>query len=629
MARTVLRVKRRKDDPKPPSTFKLQPQTASRKRSRNGDDEETKSLTSMMDKSAFLSTHVTTEGGSAGAGAGSSIGINLPAPAKKRDIAEPQEESKPIVFRRVETHTERHSHKRKLHSEDHVKVVDVMLDLNVDVDDMSTASKKGRQEAEGKRDTKRPRISLQMVESRIMLEKEFWQQHVGKESKKQKGPRSLKEVNRDTPSLSSVSSGKSDLRARMRRTASGVSTASSQNISSRKTSNRILDPLSKLIDDSLRSVHTDTNAQNSTESILRHIKLLQEHLQSMAFPKLVNFACTDGSGTILHLCALSNSVQGAQTLCRLFSHAMDFSCRDDHAKSAIMIARSVGASNVVEVIEAYWNEKQEDIEDNEEDFVYDVYCLDDSHQNGDDASTKTNYPLPPHPRHNGSNTSRNGEILAADKLAEGTPALTTDTPHNSFNVESSYAASAASATSHVTVENMSEDGSVPAIVTMRGGFGYWKDGELILDVQLDTDMDNSDFEDEEYDSNREDCDANDYPDDHNDSDENGYYNSFIDRGTGLAPPRFSGEVDGHQYLDSDDDEFDTNVINFRNQPVDLGNLKIGGNAHGFVETPNDADDADDGEYRGFMFTDSARWSNERIYNETEAFDPEMDADASD
>ena len=594
MARTVLRVKRRKDDPKPPSTFKLQPQTASRKRSRNGDEEQTKSLTSMLDQSAFLNTNVREGGG---------IGMRLPAPAKKRDIAESEQDSKPIVFRRVETHTERRSHKRKGHPEDHVKVVDVMLDL----DDMSTAYKEGTEEAEGNRDSKRPRISLQMVESRIMLEKEFWQQHGAKESKKlqsdameQNGPRSLKKGNRVTPSLSSTSSGKSNLRARMRRTASGVSTTTSQNISSRKASNRILDPLSKLIDDSLRSVHTNANTQNPTECILRHIMLLQAHLQSMSFPKLVNLQCTDGSGTILHLCALSNSVEGAQTLCRLFSHVIDFSCRDEHAKSAIMVARNVGASSVVEVIEGYWNEKEEDSEDNEEDFVYDVYCLDDSHghsdQNGDDASTTTNYPRP-NSKHHESHTSRNSEILASDKLAQATPASTTGTPRNSSNVESSYTASAASATSDVTAENMSDDGSVPTIVTMRGGFGYWKDGELILDVLADDDMDNSDFEDEEYDSNREDCDANDYPDDLDDSDENGIYNYFIDR----------------------------------NQPVDLGNLKIGGNAHGFAETPNDADgdDDDDGDYRGYMFTDSARWSNEGIHCKTEAFDPDMDADDSD
>jgi len=114
----------------------------------------------MLDQSAFLNTNVREGGG---------IGMRLPAPAKKRDIAESEQDSKPIVFRRVETHTERRSHKRKGHPEDHVKVVDVMLDL----DDMSTAYKEGTEEAEGNRDSKRPRISLQMVESRIMLEKEF------------------------------------------------------------------------------------------------------------------------------------------------------------------------------------------------------------------------------------------------------------------------------------------------------------------------------------------------------------------------------------------------------------------------------------------------------------------------
>ena len=601
MARTVLRVKRRKDDPKPPSFFKIQPQPASRKRSRH-DDKETKALTSMLGQSSFLNTRVQGEEGSS----------NLPSPAKKRGIVE----SKPIVFRRVETHTDRHSHKRKSHPEDHVNVVDAVFDL----DGIRTTSEK--QETEEKYHSKRPRISLQMMESRIMLEKEFWQQHVAKEKKKKERkiePQS-QELNESMPL------GKSGLRARMRRTASGVSAASSQNSTSRKKSSRILDPLTKLIDDSLCSIHTNSNQQ--TESILQHLQLLQAHVQSMNFTKLINWQCNGGLGTILHLCALSNSVQGTQILCKLFSQAIDFSCRDGDTQTAIMVARRIGASGVVEVIKAYWNEKQENRDqylngnkDNDEDFVYDVYCLDEhAHQNGDDVSTKTNHPRP-HPKHHDSCTPKNDEVLSAEMLSEIDSSSTIDTPHNSSSLKGS---NDASMTTQLTAENMNDDGSIPTVVSMRGGCGYWMDGELILDVHADSDLDDSDIDDEEYDSNREDCDANDYPDDIDGSDDNGHHNSFNDRETRLPSSRFS---DRDSNLDSDSDESEIDIIDFRNRPVDLGHLKIGGSTHGFAANNDDADREDDGEYRGFMYTDSARWSNENF--ETIAYDPELDGEKSD
>jgi hypothetical protein len=556
----------------------------------------------MMGQSTFLNTRT----------AGGDGTSTIPAPAKKRDMGE----SKPIIFRRMETHMDRHSHKRKTHPEDHVKVVDAVFDLDDDI--MITTSKMDKEKASEMHNSKRPRISLQMMESRIMLEKEFWHQHVATESKKQQ-----RKIGQQSQEVSQIMPlGKTGLRARMRRTASGA--AGSQKSTSRKQSSRILDPLTKIIDDSLGSVHVNDNEQ--TENILQHLQLLQVHVQSINFTKLINWQCNDGLGTILHLCALSNSAQGAQTLCRLFSQVLDFSCRDGDTKTAIMVARGIGASGVVDVIKAYWNEEQEKRDqylngntNDDDDFVYDVYCIDDSHrpahQNGDDASTTTNHPRP-HSKHYDGFASMNNRALSAEKLSGIGSSTILDVHHNS----------SASTTGHVTTEYASEDISVPTVVNMRGGCGYWKDGELILDVQADYDMDDSDIEDEEYDSNREDCDANDYPDDLDDSDENGYSNNFNDRGTGRTSPQFSGR-DSNQHLDSDSEASEIDIIDFRNRPVDLGNLKIGRSTRGFEANHDEEDGEDDGEYRGFMYTDSARWNNERMNNV--AFDPELDGENSD
>jgi hypothetical protein len=131
--------------------------------------------------------------------------------------------------------------------------------------------------------------------------------------------------------------------------------------------------------------------------------------------------------------------------------------------------------------------------------------------------------------------------------------------------------------------------------------GYWVDGELVLDVHHDGECDDSQMEDDEYDSNREDCDANDYPDE---GDSDVCCNSAIDRGTGMTPPRCMNGHTKSTVSDSDDEsDYNIDAIDFRNRTIDLDSVHIGGTLHRFggCNMQDDEDfDSDDGEYRGFM-----------------------------
>lgn len=601
MARTVLRVKRRRDDPIPPSTFKLQPESRKRRRGEE-DDEETNELTNMLSSSHFLQQRNETL---------PTIGSSIKPPIIQQKV-------QPILFHKVETVTSHH--KRKSHPDDHVQVVDATLDFYHKSLPQSIVTE------ETVHSSKKPRISLQMIDTKIMSESEFWRQHSSTEntqdSKEEKG-----------------SFPKKELRARMRRTVSKMSTLSNtSNISSK--GKKILDPISRQIQDGLSNIHSVPSTQ-VTEAIIKHVQLL------LQYPEKVNVLCSNGSGTILHACALYNTVEGTKYLLDNLASKIDFQKRDSDHHTALQIAHSVGSRGVVDVIQSYWSgDDGEDFGDEErdEDFIYDVYCVDDHHHTKDGKVLHAAYGhhLPRMPQGHLEHHPP-GELLSTESLPKPVqspiPPLTT--PQNSMNLDPSYPPSTAS--------HLSEDGGIPPVISLKGGFGYWnQDGELVLDIHPDADMADSDLEDDEYDSNREDCDANEYPDDDDLDDLNNsdhevghHFHANIERGTGMCPPRFAnGHLEDnrmHQYEDSDEEGdyyYDqTTYMDFRNRPVDLENYKLSGTSNGFVSSLHDENDDNvegEEEYSGIMYgADSGYWSNERIYCETEAFDPIMDGDDSD
>jgi len=336
-----------------------------------------------------------------------------------------------------------------------------------------------------------------------------------------------------------------------------------------------------------------------------------------------------------------HSVQGAQALCRSFSGLIDLNVRDGDGKTAKEIARNLGVQGVWDVFRGYWEEDEGmGMEDREEDFVYDVYCLDETHKQEHanvNVNVNMNDPEPSSRDHHHSHlisqhgpaySSRNENDVGLSAPQNLKDAVVEDEQEALTNTKS------VSDTTNSTAE---EEDSGPMEVNMRGGVGYWVNGELVLDVHPNADMDDSDVEDDDYDSNREDCDANDYPDedigDSSGDENNPYCNSFIDREMG--PPRVSRSRAGHSDADSDSDD-EEDVIDFRNRPMDLNDFKIGyEHQHGFGGGGGgdggnfQDDDEDDGDYRGFMYADSNnRWSSENIDGETEAYDPDLDGEDS-
>ena len=231
------------------------------------------------------------------------------------------------------------------------------------------------------------------------------------------------------------------------------------------------------------------------------------------------------------------------------------------------------------------------VEEREEDYVYDVYCLkqttpDDSEKEiesrvDDESMTK---------KKNGGS----GSLTSSGSW--GDQNQTHNDNRDGFERDERF--------EFDTVDDCSTNScSDPVMVQMRGGYGFWNEhGELVLEAaptgqETCSEIDDND---DDYDSNCEEYDGNDYPDD----DENEEDGIFI-RGA-------------NDEYDSDDD-IEYSSIDFRNRAIDLGtNINYSMQHYG-----DDDDDIGDGEYSGYM-NDSSRWSRERIYGETEAYDPYYD-----
>jgi len=337
------------------------------------------------------------------------------------------------------------------------------------------------------------------------------------------------------------------------------------------------------------------------------------------------------------MCALMNSTEGAQAVCSLYHHVVDFSLKDGDGRTAFDVAIETEVQGVVDVIKSYCDDEQVSIHqkntakkgstpkiDDDEDFVYDLYCLDYSHSNRKGNDSKIPEDGKAQQGHDDKHQRQNEgaiDVLSEETNVSGS-AYSIELPGNRSYYNNNEA------TIHRKNPDDSGD-SDPVVVNMRGGVGYWVDGELVLDMHQERESDESQMEDDEYDSNREDCDANEYPDE---DDSDGYYDSVIHRGTGMTPPRFMNGLALSPQKDSDDDDYVVDMPKFRNRPIDLSLFEVRSTRNQFGGYFNDDDDEDDtgsnDENRGFMCRSSNSWSNERIYCETEAYDPDINGEDS-
>jgi hypothetical protein len=599
-----------------------------RPRKDNDDEQGAEQVTSMLENSSLLGTlPLVLNDRSSTTTTQQSQTISNPVRADQTDSIK-------VIFRKVEPSL----HKRKAHPDEHVKLVDATVDR---CHDENSQSEKTHEQNEldfvgESRFRKRPKFSLRMVETRVVNERQFWESQEFQSKKIANMMQSSQVINKTIAANGhSISQRSSALRDRMKRRARVTPKASS-----RTKGFRILDPLSKLVDDSLRSIHQGSKTHNPIHSILQHLELLQEQSQSGGLVNLVNWQCTDGSGTMLHICALVNSMEGAQAVCRWYPNLIDFWKKDGDGRTAMDVARETEAKGVLDVIRDHLHgedlsigheretEKRQHAEKGDDDFVYDVYYLDFPHlhekyANQSGATSKEAQPSRPKEEPQ-SRIQQNQDISTETENNVSVNAASINISQGSSKSDSQDS----KATTHLSsTDNPNESEHV--VVNMYGGVGYWVDGELVLDVvHHEGESDDSQMEDDEYDSNREDCDANDYPDE---DDSDLCCNSIIDRGTGMTPPRFmNGQIKSSVAESDDDSDFDDG-IDFRNRPIDFNSVKIGGARHQFGGYNNMQDDDDfdsDDEYRGFMCRNSNSWNNERIYCETEAYDPDMDGEDS-
>jgi len=436
---TVLRVKRLRDEPSPPSTFTLQPfasliqpssssknvnAISSSKLKKQKANEDATQLTQLMHNSTFLkkighrvrtiipdhissssnttTTPVTTE--HQNRNRLQSDGNNQALPIEKNNrTANNSSRSKnqrAIVFRRVINGIKNNSiinkngdKKRKL---DVVQVVDALLDSITsrpsctptaissadNNEQISTKNHKdGHVDEYGpyshQHQSKRKRISLQMVETRTMSGTEFWNAQRTQQQQQQAQEASSSSAGKGQKITSKIA-----LRARMKRDAAATTSqrltvpqslpSSRQQRQKQKSKNVILDPLSKRIDASLCSLtamatipstqqqhllhpNGPTNNTNDPHNLMAsHLDLLQSNIvPTKSKSKYLNWSCTNGTGTFLHCTALLNCVDIARYLCKEYAAILDFTVRDDGGLTVREVAESCSSRDIVEVIDHY------------------------------------------------------------------------------------------------------------------------------------------------------------------------------------------------------------------------------------------------------------------------------------
>ena len=549
---TVLRVKRRRDEPAPPETFQLQTDGISgmsrSKRARKHDDAQVHSLSGLLQDKASLAPRPETikeDGGHEEANSSSSNQTDANGNvAFDSSVGKPGKQilsKRAIVFKKVSTSdlesqvvsknslSASRKNKRKADSEQYngamgsvqnrVNVVEATLDslnLPCSSDGIHTDGKIGTKSEHSDSKSalddnierggrlKRSRVELKLIESRTMTESEFWK----RQKEQDQGTSPAYNSPADNPwmsmtcpnSPSPLKLGKSDYRDRMRRIAVG----SRKTPKNRKSPSKVLHPLAQRIETSLVSLQSDPSLSN----LSKHISLLDTNTSSSAeFSIWLNYQ-SNSLGTILHVLALGNGVDAIKHLLTERGEYLEWK-KDDDGRTPLDIAEMISAMGVVDCFKGwdkYISREEED------DYVYDVYYLDQGEAESDEIGNGCLDNV------NGERSSSRGEGDGLELRQEPQIRLctgaTNDEDHDTAPQDRSKKESV---------------GREEPLIVMRGGVGYWNDeGELILEAASDEDMDDSDCDDEEYDSNCESFEGNDYPDADSSVEEgvNRYYSSY-------------------------------------------------------------------------------------------------------
>lgn len=709
---TVLRVKRHRDEPPPPETFLLRPTSLSvshnarvtdsnngtyrNKRKKQKEKEESNNatyLTSLMHNSTFLNDQLSSSSTSKpwSNQNGDQIVRNdshqTQLDDRKDSIIDKTDNNKgshnnrkAIVFRRVvdgeistsnsnmeynkrtsspsvttatsAQETTKSKKKRKL---DMVHVVNARLDST-----RGTQQPGDEFRATNEEKSKRKRISLQMVDTLTMTQSEFFniQQASSSLAKRDPGQKM------STPKL----------RTQINRASSSLPSSPLRN---QQRSNVILDPVLKQIDESLRSLTEMT--QNTTTPIITlskansliaaHHQLLQRQQQSslssmQSVKKYLNWKCTNGIGTILHVAVLLNSVEAVRDFCRMYLDVLDMDATDGEGRTALHLAEICGSIGALEVLALYqglsvsasgrattnvtnnsnvstsgWHgERETKAEERDADYVFDLYCLtgdeDDEEKEGGDDGNVVECRGETFGNERGVGQR---DVMIPDEKKE----LSKDEGDKDLGIQPTRSTFSESISGD-SFENNNHS-SIRPTVEMCGGVGYWNQhGELVLEVVEPIAADFYSKIEDEYDSNCESHEGNEYPDEDEGLGEmtRGYYsrsdsfdhventglhfgeNALIIDGIESSNSLFINE-ESRGYLSSDDEENEDNNQNFRNLPVDLANYQGDSRGYGFYNSNN----YDEGYIDYAMGMDGRDDLSSRLYAEAEyAYDPDLDGE---
>ena len=144
----------------------------------------------------------------------------------------------------------------------------------------------------------------------------------------------------------------------------------------RKTGLKVLDPLSRLVDDSLQQVHI------GSKSISDHYRFIRmDPRLAHEFHKWVGW-CHSSGGNILHACAMWNDVEIASDVLQLTLPVSLTEAGDGDGRTPYELAQLSGHDSVCQVLEAFGGDTTN--------YVYDIFCLEegDNDDNDEDKEGK-------------------------------------------------------------------------------------------------------------------------------------------------------------------------------------------------------------------------------------------------
>jgi hypothetical protein len=266
---------------------------------------------------------------------------------------------------------------------------------------------------------------------------------------------------------------------------------------------KILDPLTRIIDDSLQLVLA------GSKTIQSHFLLLTTDprftLQDVTMQRTwIAWCHSSGGGNLLHCCALWNDPTTAHQLlqyctARFHGSSSDKSMQeilvettDGDGRTPYEVARVVGHEQVCQVLEAYGGDTTN--------YVYDIFYL-DQENDMDEPMTRTNAV--------DSREFRDSPVLEYD-----------------------------------------DDGNLPMMtVELTSGVGYWTpEGELVLEADERNARSLSHETDGDIDSNCEEYGANDYPDE----EEEGFGNDVVGSARRWMDQMAYSDYNENQHPDVDD-----------------------------------------------------------------------------